>query len=69
MREKMELAGSKEIYAKRSGSVEPVFGQIKNNRGFTRFKLKGIMKVKTEFMYMAIAHNLGKIMKHSVAAT
>ena len=67
MREKMELDSSKEIYAKRSGSIEPVFGQIKNNRDFRRFKLKGLAKVKAEFLYMAIAHNLGKIMKHNLA--
>jgi hypothetical protein len=67
MREKMDLETSKEIYAKRSGSIEPVFGQIKNNRDFTRFKLKGLSKVKAEFLYMAIAHNLGKIIKHSMA--
>lgn len=67
MRKKMELESSKKIYAKRSGCVEPVFGQIKNNRGMKRFKLKGLSKVKAEFLYMAIAHNLGKIMKHKMA--
>jgi len=67
MRKKMELESSKKIYAKRSGCVEPVFGQIKNNRGMKRFRLKGLEKVKAEFLYMAIAHNLGKIMKHKPA--
>ena len=67
MRIKMELESSKKIYAKRSGCVEPVFGQIKNNRGMKRFRLKGLEKVKAEFLYMAIAHNLGKIMKHKMA--
>lgn len=67
MRKKMEFESSKKIYAKRSGCVEPVFGQIKNNRGMKRFKLKGLSKVKAEFLYMAVAHNLGKIMKHKMA--
>ena len=58
MRKKMDLENSKKIYSKRSGSVEPVFGQIKNNRNFKRFKLKGLNKVKAELLYMAIAHNL-----------
>ena len=49
---------------KRAGSIEPVFGQIKNNRNFTRFRLKGLQKVKLEFLIMAIAHNVGKIMKY-----
>lgn len=64
MKEKMSQDYAKEIYSKRAGSIEPVFGQIKNNRDFTRFRLKGLSKVKTEFLIMAIAHNLGKIMKY-----
>ena len=62
MREKMSKPKSKEIYKKRGGSVEAVFGQIKGNRGFRRFCLRGLQKVKTEFMLVSIAHNLGKIM-------
>jgi len=46
MRTKMQQEDSKKIYSKRSGSVEPVFGQIKNNRGFTRFRLRGLLKIK-----------------------
>lgn len=63
MRKKMHNEESKKIYSQRGGIVEPVFGQIKNNRDFTRFKLKGLKKVKGEFTIMAIAHNLGKMMK------
>lgn len=63
MREKMQNEDSKKIYSQRAGIVEPVFGQIKNNRAFTRFRLKGLKKVQLEFTIMAIAHNLGKIMK------
>ena len=63
MIEKMHEKIPKEIYSKRSGEVEPVFGQIKNNKIFRRFKLQGLKKVKAEFTIMAIAHNLGKIMK------
>jgi len=65
MRTKMQQEKSKKIYSKRSGSVEPVFGQIKNNRNFTRFRLKSRKKVQTEFTIMAIAHNIGKIINYS----
>lgn len=43
--------------------VEPesVFGQIKQNRGFRRFLLRGLEKVKTEFGLLALAHNTMKI--------
>lgn len=44
----------------RSIDVEPVFGQIKWNRGFRRFLLRGLDKVTCEFGLVAIAHNLKK---------
>ena len=62
MKDKLQNKESKKIYSQRAGEVEPVFGQIKSNRDFTRFKLKGLEKVKGEFTIMTIAHNLGKIM-------
>jgi len=64
MKEKMSHKTAKEIYSQRAGAIEPVFGQIKNNRNFTRFRLRGLSKVKTEFLTMVIAHNIGKIMKY-----
>ena len=41
--------------------VEPVFGQIKSNRGFRRFRLRGLEKVEIEAGLLAIAHNLRKM--------
>ena len=64
MREKMQELDSKEIYKKRSSEVEPVFGQIKWNRKINRFSLRGLEKVRTEMVWIAIAHNLGKILRH-----
>ena len=61
MRIKMELESSKKIYAKRSGCVEPVFGQIKNNLGFNRFLHRGIRKVKGEFALLCSAVNLKRL--------
>lgn len=39
---------------------EAVFGHIKFNHGFRRFKLKSIAKVTVEFGLVALAHNLRK---------
>ena len=64
MKAKMQEPESKEIYKKRSSEVEPVFGQITYNRNYRRFRLRGLNSVKGEFMLVALAHNLGKIMKH-----
>ena len=49
------------LYAKRKVDVESVFGNIKGNLAFTRFLLRGLTKVQTEFGIMAIAHNLLKL--------
>jgi transposase len=47
--------------SKRPVDVEPVFGNIKNNKGFKRFMLKGIKKVEIEAGLLAMAHNLKKV--------
>jgi len=46
---------------KRPADVEPVFGNIKYNKNFKRFLLKGIDKVEIEWGLLCIAHNLKKI--------
>jgi len=48
---------------KRSIEPESVFGQIKQNKGFRRFMLRGIDKIEIEFGLIAIAHNIQKLMK------
>lgn len=46
---------------KRSCDVETVFGNIKQNKGFRRFMLRGLPKVEIEVGLLAIAHNLKKV--------
>jgi hypothetical protein len=45
---------------KRCADVEPVFGNIKSNKGFKRFMLRGCEKVEIEAGLLSIAHNLRK---------
>lgn len=52
------------IYRLRQISVEPVFGQIKEARGFRRFSLRGYGPATAEFMLVAAVHNLLKIFRH-----
>jgi transposase/IS5 family transposase len=49
------------IYARRRELVEPVFGNLKFNFGFTRFSLRGLTQVRGEFLLLCIAHNLKKL--------
>lgn len=50
--------------SKRPVEVEAVFGQLKKNKGFNRFLLRGLKKVEVEFGLLAMAHNLMKLMKN-----
>ena len=57
----------KELYLKRQGTVEPVFGQIKSNRGANRFLRRGRSAVRSEWRLLAATHNLLKLHKHQLA--
>lgn len=60
-RKKLTSQKGLEYRSKRPIEPEAVFGQIKFNNGFTRFKLRGLAKVEVEFGLVAISHNLRKI--------
>jgi transposase len=61
MRRKLKRAGWRSRYRLRKQIVEPVFGQIKQARGFRQFLLRGIDKVRAEWAMICTAHNLTKL--------
>jgi transposase len=61
MRHKLRRAGRRSRYRLRKQIVEPVFGQIKQARGFRQFLLRGIDKVRHEWALICTAHNLTKL--------
>ena len=61
MRDKLKRAGWRSRYRFRKQIVEPVFGQIKQARGFRQFLLRGIENVKAEWALICTAHNLTKL--------
>ena len=61
MRRKLDRAGHRSRYRLRKQVVEPVFGQIKEARGFRRFLLRGLGKVRHEWALVCTAHNLAKL--------
>jgi len=63
MRTKLRRAGWRSRYRLRKQIVEPVFGQIKQARGFRQFLLRGIDKVRAEWAMICTAHNLLKLAK------
>jgi hypothetical protein len=61
MKRKLLTKAGAAIYATRKGIVEPVFGQIKEARGFRRFSLRGFEKVKAEWALVCTTHNILKM--------
>lgn len=61
MRRKLKLGGHRSRYRLRKQLPEPVFGQIKQARGFRQFLLRGLEKVKNEWGLVCIAHNITKL--------
>jgi transposase len=58
---KMSTAEAKEIYKVRQQTVEPVFGDIKENKGMTEFLTRGIRSVRSEFNLLCMARNIKRI--------
>jgi transposase len=61
MRRKLQTKVGAAIYSKRKTVVEPVFGQIKQVRGFRQFLLRGLEKVKGEWAMVCLTHNILKL--------
>jgi len=59
---------AKERLKRRATSVEPVFGNLKENLGFRRFHLRGLQQVKGEFNLMCIGHNINVLFKYAQKA-
>jgi transposase len=61
MREKIKAGGHQSPYRLRKQLPEPVFGQIKQARGFRQFLLRGLEKVAAEWGLVCLAHNVLKL--------
>ena len=61
MRRKLHTKRGKNVYRWRKAIVEPVFGQIKQARGFRQFLLRGLEKVQAEWALVCLGHNVLKI--------
>jgi transposase len=64
MAAKVRTPEGKALYARRKVIVEPVFGQIKEARGFRRFLLRGLATICGEWRLVCLTHNLLKIWRY-----
>jgi transposase len=61
MARKLRTKVGREMYAKRKGMIEPIFGQLKQVLGFRQFSMRGLAAMRGEWRLMATVHNLLKL--------
>jgi transposase len=64
MARKLRTKTGREMYAKRKGMIEPIFGQLKQVLGFRQFSMRGLASMRGEWRLMATVHNLLKLWRH-----
>jgi len=67
MEEKLADPVNQARYKKRQSSIEPVFGNIKANRGYRRFSRRGLEAVNSEWRLICASHNLLKLRRMAPA--
>jgi transposase len=60
-RDRLQSSEGERLRSLRLVEAEAVFGQVKHNRGFRRFLLRGLDKVSTEWGLISVAHNVAKL--------
>ena len=61
MRQKLKTTAGYLLYRMRKAIVEPVFGQIKQARGFRSFSFRGETKNRAEWGLICATHNVLKL--------
>lgn len=64
MARKLRTKKGREMYAKRKGMIEPIFGQLKQVLGFRQFSMRGLSSMRGEWRLMATVHNLLKLWRN-----
>jgi transposase len=67
MARKLRTKKGREMYARRKGMIEPIFGQLKQVLGLRQFSLRGIASMRGEWRLMATVHNLLKLWRNGSA--
>ncbi len=61
MRKRIDSPGGRALYGRRIATVEPVFGNLRHNKGLDRFTLRGRTKVDTQWKLYCMVHNIEKL--------
>jgi transposase len=66
LKAKLKSEAGKARYAKRRETVEPAFGQIKEQQGARRFLRRGLRACNAEWKLLCGTHNLLKLWRHTL---
>ena len=64
MKQKVDSEEGRLQYSKRMWTIEPVFGNIKSNKGLDRFSLRGKAKVTGQWLLYCLVHNMEKLWRY-----
>ncbi|MEO8187839.1 MAG: IS1182 family transposase [Burkholderiaceae bacterium] len=68
MKRKIDSAAGRRRYGQRFATVEPVFGNVRYNKGLDRFTLRGKAKVDAQWKLYCLVHNIEKLAHHGYAS-
>ena len=68
MKTRLDTPEGRAQYAERFGAVEPVFGNVRYNKGLDRFTLRGRTKVDGQWKLLCLVHNIEKLANTGYAA-
>jgi hypothetical protein len=67
MKRAIDSPRGRELYGRRFATVEPVFGNLRHNKGLNRFTLRGRTKVDAQWKLYCLVHNIEKLAHHGFA--
>ncbi len=66
MKQAIDSERGRRLYGGRFATVEPVFANIRHNKGLNRFTLRGQRKVDTQWKLYCLVHNIEKLAHHGL---
>lgn len=67
MKQAIDSERGRKLYGQRIATVEPVFGNLRYNKGLDRFTLRTQPKVNTQWNLYCLVHNIEKLAHHGYA--
>ena len=64
MKQKIDSEEGRRKYSRRMWTIEPVFGNIRSNKGLDRLSLRGKAKVTGQWLLYCLVHNMEKLWRY-----